>query len=304
MITDYQPHTKLIQRKVELSANFIEQAQIVNYEVMQYNSLVTPSVADMQRLECIVNDFNYHQKYLSVRGSYSSPDELLKTWIDKRTVAQIKISTHTSNKKKAISFYTTNLSFDDFYKAHRQTFPKYSELLDVLSFFCRKLYTYIESATGTSPFFQYQIYTYNHKCNPYSESFVNKNWKLLLSDEDIQNKKKLKTIFATIANTFFVETQFQRLPGFATNWLLFIIAQGKPISYVVQTFLELSYLAANKLLSTDIFSTNTSPSPKTRLINWCEFEKNRKCTKLKIDCHSSVNCPFYRESQLKKQQKN
>lgn len=294
MENQYIPHTDLIQKAVDLDDRTLSDIRIVAYEVESFNRLKNPNSEDKNRLQRIIGEFNNDQRFHALRGKYETPKELIDGWINKQKIAQIKLVQHSSNKKYCIAFNTAFVSFEEFYQNHTQAFPKYGDYFKALSTLCAVLYDNILLATtGQEPLASYHIYTYTHKRNPYQKFSVSPNLATMLSHDLLQKPNQAKIALREIINTFQPECCIKHFPSIASKWVFISLAQGKPIGDIFQSVIFLSWMTANNLFTSNSLFDISPQKEITRHISWCVHENKRRCMKLEIECHSSINCPFY-----------
>lgn len=312
MCTDYEVHTDLIDNSIEVTIELKQEIQRVADVVVHYNSKSTKTKEDADWLSTIVDNFNFDQKYQAVRCKCSNPVGMLDLFIKQRVVPQIKIAPHSSDKLYGIEFYTYFLDFRDFYNTNKEAFPKYDEFMQVLSLFLHNLHEELTRGENHNSLFPYLPVHVNKTLdlienkNPYTAYSPPLEWSNRLILSDVTTKSALNRMFASIITYYFPGLPFKFFTRIMWNSIFYYVKDGHRLQSTMDYLLQLVWRQAYFNPSQHGQSVDNSPTfyrPITRHIAWCENERNRICTKFHFECHSSVNCPFYRESTLKRQNK-
>lgn len=305
MDNHYLPHTDLIQKAINLSEQTQFDIKRVAYEVESINRIEQPDYGSKERVIKIIEEFNQDQSFCALRGRFDTPKELIDGWIKQQKVVQIKLTQRPDSKKYCLAFYTVHIGFEQFYKHHSNAFSEYRMFFEALSTLCAMVYDNILLATtGDNPLSSFYLYTfsgknYAPKKNPYKKFGILPVFETILSQDLLLKPKQVKNAIKEIVNRFLPEQTIKHFPGSATKWLLVSLAQGNPISDVLQSVIYYSWLTSNNLF-TDAIMFNTATSNEiTRHVSWCAHERKRRCTLMSIDCHSSIDCPFYEKDPSK-----
>lgn len=309
MSTDYEPNTDLIDDAIEVTEELRQAIKRVADVVMQYNENPNRTKEDTKWLETVVDNFNFDQKYQAVRIKCSTPTELLDQFMQRRVVTQIKVVPHNSNKLYGIEFHTYYLDFQDFYNANKSAFPKYYEFNQILSLFLHNIHEEITNNANHNDFFPYRPYrvimgkefrTIENK-NPYTAYVPSLEWYNRLNLANVTSAKRINPVFACILTTYFPGFQFEHFTRSTWNYIFMYIGEGHKLESTMDFLLRFAWWRVHKKLGNNDSYYPWQYHPITRHIAWCENEHKRVCLKFGFECHSSVNCPFYRESLIKKQ---
>lgn len=314
MSTDYEIHTDLIDDSIEITAELKQAIQRVADVVVQYNRKTNRTKEDTDWLNTVVENFNFDQKYQAVRIKCTTPVELLDQFMKRRIVPQIKVVPHSSNKLYGIEFQTHYLDFQDFYKTNKAAFPKFDEFKQVLSLFLHNLHDELTKEQNHNDFFPYYPFHVNvgknfhviENKNPYAAYVLSLEWHNKLNLSGVSSKNGLNRIFASIITFYFPGLPFKFLHHSTWSYVFSYMGGGHKLPNTMDYLLRLVWRQVHLDFNKSDQTTNYPPDfykPITRHIAWCENEYKRSCTKFHFECHSSVNCPFYRESLLKKQNK-
>lgn len=299
MDNHYLPHTDLIQKAINLSEQTLFDIKRVAYEVESINRIEQPDYGLKERVIKIIEEFNQDQYFCALRGRYDTPKELIDGWIKQQKVVQIKLTQRPDSKKYCLAFYTAHIGFEQFYKHHSNAFPEYRMFFEALSTLCAMVYDNILLATtGDNPLSTFYLYTFSEKNyapkkNPYKKFGVLPVFETILSQDLLLKPKQVKNALKEIVNRFHPEQTIKHFPGSATKWLLVSLAQGWSISDIVQSVIYFSWLTSNNLFTDTIMFNAASAKEITRHVSWCVHEKRRRCLLMSVDCHSSIDCPFY-----------
>ena len=288
------PQFSLIAESVELTEELKRAINIVKYKVKEYNAIENPTEADKEILREYVDDFNYQQRRNAVRGSYSSPLELLEMYAQKRIAAKIKLGCHSSNNRLGIEFETHEMQFSDFYEAHKAVFPSFWKLkaeLSSLAYLIRQNMLYEVRGKIKFKRLAEKITSSEH---PYHHSYF-----LLKSDnrEDYTSYGKVRNALSEIVEEFFPGAPIPEFEYQSLNWFMERIAESASVGRITRWFIWRVVYAMHPELDAEEEPGSKSPS---RHVAWCAYDHKRRCTKLDIECHSSVSCPFYIEAASKR----
>ena len=136
--------------------------------------------------------------------------------------------------------------------------------------------------------------------NPYTAYFLPIEWHNRLDLTGISSNNKLNMLFAPILTNYFPDFQFKHFARFTWNYLFTYMGNGHNLENTMDFLLRFAWWRVHHKLESSYYDPEYRHSI-SRHIAWCEYEHKRVCLKFNFDCHSSVNCPFYRESQLKRQ---
>ena len=312
MNNNYESYTALIYDAIEVTEDLRQATKRVLDVVKEYNRKSNRTNEDTEWLNTIVDNFNYDQKYQAVRVKCSTPTELLEQYMQHRIVPQIRVAPHSSNRLYGINFYTHYLDFHDFYGANKSAFPNYHEFCQVLSLFLHNIHKEITRSENHNDFFPYrpnriirdQLMWWKEieNRNQYAEHLISFEWHSRLDVSSVTGKSKLNDIFTTILTTYFPGFQYNHFPSHVWKDIFDYIAKGHTLRTTMDYLLRLAWRQVHKKPGSMLNAQTDNNCGNTieRHVAWCQNENKRNCTLLHFECHSSKNCPFYRESPLKK----
>ena len=314
MNNDNELTAPLLDDAIEVTVELRQAIERIFVDVRAYNLNPNRTEEDSKWLKDVVDNFNFDQKYQAVRVKCSTSTELLDQYIKHRIVPQIKVAPHSSTKLHGIEFSTHYLDFLDFYNANKSVFPNYHEFQQVLSSFLHNIQVEILRNSNHNSFFPYYPYspgpivwdgdTFSRKenRNQFSEYYISLEWCSRLDVSSVTGKSKLNDIFTTILTTYFPGFQYNHFPRHIWNNIFAYIANGHTLRTTMDYLLRLAWRQVHKQPGMPLNAKvdNNYEHTINRHIAWCENENKRNCMLFHFECHSSVNCPFYRESPLKK----
>ncbi len=291
---DTLPQYALIAMTVELTEEMKQAIALVKYRVKEYNSIEKPTDADERILREYVDDFNFQQRRNAVKGSPVNSVDLLKMYAKRRFVARIKLGCHSSNNKLGVEFVTHELSFDDFCMAHKTVFPSFGRLKASLSSLCYLVRQNMTNEIDGKIRFKRLAWIITSPENPY-----NHNYFLLESDnrEDYYSYGKVRDALIKILDKYFPGAPHPEFGHYSMQWFMVGIAESTSVDRLTRWLILMAAYAMYPKMGKDEESGSHLPS---RHVAWCAYENKRRCTKLDIDCHSSVSCPFYMEAASKR----
>lgn len=288
------PQYALIAKTVELTEDMKQAIGLVKYRVKEYNAIENPTDADKKILLEYVDDFNYQQQRNAVKGSPVNSVDLLEMYAQRRFVAKIKLGCHSSNNKLGIEFETHEMAFADFYMAHKTVFPAYGRLKASLSSLCYLVRENMTKEINGKICFKRLAYKVTSPENPYSYY-----WFCLESEkrEDYSSYGKVREELIEIVDKYFPGAPHPEFAYYSMQWFMERIAESASVKRLTRWLIwRIVYAMYPKWGEAEEPGSN-SPS---RHVAWCAYENKRRCTKLDIDCHSSISCPFYVESATKR----
>lgn len=288
------PQFALIAKTVEPTEEMKQAIALVKYRVKEYNAIENPTDADEEILREYVDDFNYQQQRNAVKGYPSNAVDLLEMYAQRRFVAKIKLGRHSSNNKLGIEFETHEMSFSDFYMAHKTVCPACGRLKALLSSLCYLVRENMTKEIDGRICFKRLSQKITSQENPYRHF-----WFFLKSDnrEDYYSYNKVREALIEIVDKCFPGAPHPEFAHYSMQWFMERIAESATVQRLTRWLIwRIVYAMYPKMGAEEEPGTN-SPS---RHVAWCAYENKRRCTKLDIDCHSSVSCPFYMESASKR----
>lgn len=312
MNNDNELIVPLLDNAIEVTAEFRQAIKRILSDVRAYNLNPNRTEEDSKWLKNVVENFNFDQQYQAVRVKCSTSTELLDQYMKRRIVPQIKIAPHSSNKLLGLEFFTHYLDFQNFYDANKSAFPNYHEFCQVLSLFFHNIHKEITRSENHNGFFPYrpsriirdQLMWWKEieNRNQYVEHPLSLEWHSRLDLSSVTGKSKLNAMFTTILTTYFPGFQYNHFPSHVWKDIFDFIANGHTLRTTMDYLLRLAWRQVHKQPGMPLNARvdNNYGNTINRHIAWCENENKRNCMLFHFECHSSENCPFYRESPLKR----
>jgi len=281
----------------------------------RFNAITSPLQTDYAILEEAVSEFNYSQKYHAVRQcDFQSPSEMVLSYAQKSKTVKASIQRHSVNRKCLPRFEIAYITFNEFFKANLKRnytiFPGYDEFRRTLSTMCHYVWLNIRDGyNGKKAYDRLSIAPLQYKVGQSS-------WKipdyppcrlyLLPQNNTTVTREKLSTVagikrcLQQMLQDYFPEIGIKFFSGDAVRHLMTAISYNYKLEKVEQLFLWLIDKQIKKEFCGITYIWGGSHAPPKRHIAWCMYEHKRRCVLLGMECHTSINCPFYRELSSKK----
>lgn len=291
MAIEYLAHVDQVKAQTYIDKYLLADLKRVDYEVACYNAMKSPTPQDLERLEMVVEEFNSDRKYNAV-GKYDNKKDLVDGWIATRKVLQIKLTQHHYNQQYCISLNCAFVAWNDYYRRNKDAFPEHDEYYKAISTFCALVYDGIMRGDYRKDML------YNHRSNPYSRYLIAGRANKSLPQNGFPTIEDAAFALTRITHIYQIKHRTQSSPRIVMWCLGKLICERYSFDAIFANVIFYANALENGKIS-DLWGWNRQHTI-TRHISWCAYEDRRRCTKLQIDCYSSVNCPFYLESATKR----
>ena len=281
-----------MENEAQLSPQTALDLKILKHAINEYNQLSVPTYSDLSRLQDALDDFNFSQKYQAVHmeGACKDSGDLFNLYRKNHNVTTAYLQKHSASRKCFFYLKAEYFSFDKFYSAHKNAFPLYNEFKMVFNTMCYYFWDTLffdDNGKPCSYFF--------HK-NPFSPAFL-LSPQFSFSRESVNSNTRKTNVLNKLKNYYFPSLSSFKIYGTDTKFFILNFRYVKSFTKALNLF-SLTLLRAcngHKFPAQD-----ERKAPISRHIAWCVYENRRKCSLLDIECHTSVSCPYYRESTVKK----
>lgn len=281
-----------MEQESQLSPQTILDLKILKHAINEYNQLSDPADSDLSKLQDSLADFNFSQKYQAVHAEVACKDsgDLFNLYRKNCNVTTAHLQKHCTNKKAFFYLKAEHLAFDKFYSAHKNAFPLYNEFKTILGTICYYFWDSLVWDNNGKP------RSYFAAQNPFSPVFLS-SFPISFSKESVSTNTGKTKILNELKNCYFPSLSSFKIYGTDMKYFSFRIVHVKSLSKAINLFFWTLLRACN---GHKFPAQDEEKNPISRHIAWCIYENCRKCSLLDIECHTSVSCPYYRESSIKK----
>ncbi len=280
-----------MEPETQLSPQTALDLKILKHAIEEYNQLSAPTHSDFSKLQDALDDFNFSQKYQAVHaeGPCKDSGDLFNLYQKNCNVTTAHLQTHCASGKYFFYLKTEHLSFDKFYNAHKTAFRLYDEFKRVFSTVC---YYFWDNLVYDNKHARSHLFPQN----PFSPVF-SLSPRFSFSKESVSTNTGKTKILNELKNCYFPSLSSFKIYGTDMKYFSFSIVYAKSLTKAINLFFWTLIRACNGHKFPLQYERK---APISRHIAWCIYENRRKCSLLDIECHTSVSCPYYRESSTKK----
>lgn len=256
-----------------------------------------------------IERFNTLQRRRVLEGcTATNSSEFIKEYYKKQTIFKATLHVHESGNLYAPQYGIDWITLYEFWEANQSIFPEYLEFRRSYFTLCSSIWNNIRyGLNGEQVFPKYEIYgkiykdkigyefiKIPNKC-PYdikNDSTVKMRY--TVTQEMCKNLTGIRRSLDELIRIYFPNFEGMTARTAANKLLMHYISSNSSTNFLEYIF-AYTFYEFSRFSQPELRFTWGSRAKQTRHVAWCLHECRRNCMLLDQECHSAVNCPFYRE---------